>query len=359
MGLLSNDSYPEPLTTTDRLNLLLAAGLRSVPHPVLRLLGKRVNSDGQTLDADVFASLRGLELVSEDFSDMPVAEGRKLIDTDSKMGAGPQIPVGSVTDIEVAGVPVRHFRPLGSGREKLPTLVYLHGGGWVLGSLISHDNTARYFCAQANVAVLLVDYPLAPEHPFPAAINATTKVVQEVMKGAVEGVDPSRVALGGDSAGGNLSAATCINLAQRGEPQPALQLLFVPVTNLRDFDSPTYREFADGHYLTAKQMVWYRDHYIPHEADRSNPLASPLLADEETLGKVAPAFVSVAGHDPLRGEGEAYARSLAAAGVPTTCRRNKALIHPFVNSFWVWRDAKRAMDEAVGALRMALGIFDE
>lgn len=357
MHLLSQQNYAFPLTVKDRLKLLGTAGLRALPWSVLRLVGTRTNSDGETLDPDVLASLRGLSLVSQDYSDLPVEEARAVIDADSIMGAGPQIPVGSVADITVAGVPARYYRPAGVGEEKLPLLIYFHGGGWVVGSLTSHDNTARYFCAQGKVAVLLVDYPMAPEHPFPAALHAAIAVTEAAMRGDVEGADPQQVAVAGDSAGGNLSAAVCLALAQKNAPQPQLQMLFVPATDMRDHTTASFQEFATGYYLTAKQMFWFRTLYVPEEEDCANPLISPLAASDELLARVAPAYVSVAGHDPLRDDGEAYARRLKAVGVPTTLRRNSTLIHPFVNSFWAWKGAQRAMDEAVGALRLTFGIM--
>ncbi|MFY9190844.1 MAG: alpha/beta hydrolase [Lawsonella sp.] len=357
MKFLSSSNYFRPLSLADRINLSAAAVLRATPSPVLRLLGSRTNSDGDKIAPDVYASLRSLDLIGEDISDMPVEEARKATETSSLMAAGPQIKVGQVTEIQVAGHRVRYYRPDNTTSRKIPTLVYLHGGGWVVGSLDSHDNPARYFCANANVAVLSVDYPLAPEHPFPAPINAVSDVLEAVMGGDVPGVDTERIAIAGDSAGANLAAAACIQLAIVGHRQPRLQMLFVPATNVRDFDTPSHREFAERHYLTAKQIPWFRDAYVPEVADRENPLASPLLAEDSLLEKVAPAYVAVAGHDPLRDEGEAYARRLAAVGVPTSLRRHTTLIHPFVNSFWVWEDAKRAMDEAVGVLRHMLGVM--
>lgn len=338
-----------------RLNAVGARALTSLPRPALRAFGRRVNADGDVLDADVLASLRALAVVSgTDIIDVPVTEGRRIIDREAFLGAGRRIAVGDVADTAIGGVRVRHYRPAGAAADAaLPTLVYLHGGGWTLGSLDSHDNTCRHLCARGDVAVLSVDYRLAPEHPFPAGLDDVHTVMREVLGGSVAGVDADRVAVGGDSAGGNLAAAVCLRLRDEGLNQPRLQMLFVPVTNVAGPSTPSRAEFASGFFLTSAQMDWYEANYIT-PADRTDPLASPLLAAD--LSGLAPAYVAVAGFDPLRDEGEEYARALADAGVPVTLRRHGGLVHPFVNSIGVWAGARRALDEAVGALRLALGV---
>ncbi|MBC2681087.1 alpha/beta hydrolase fold domain-containing protein [Corynebacterium sp. 4HC-13] len=341
---------------------IAAAGagvLSSLPTGLLRLLGSHTNRDGDKLDADVRATLMALKIVSsDDLTDLPVADGRVMLDEEAYMACPKSsvYQVGSVTEHEVAGVRVRHYRPKGaeSVEVDLPTVVYFHGGGWVLGSLDSHDSTCRWLCARGDVAVLSVDYRLAPEHAFPAGLDDATAVTVAVLNGEVAGTDPARVVTAGDSAGGNLTAAVNLRLRDEGKPLPCLQMLFVPVTDLRTFETGSYQEFAKGPYLTAKHMEWYRERYVPNEDDRHSSYASPLAATD--LSGLPPAYVAVAGFDVLRDEGEAYAHRLSEAGVDVTLRRHGGLTHPFVNSTGTWKNARTAMDEAVGALRLALRI---
>lgn len=341
-----------------RLSAVAGRVATSLPRPLLRLAGKRVNADGHVLDSDVMVSLQLLRIVEgEDFVHLSLEEGRQQIDDEAYLAAGKSLTVGSVSEQTVDGVRVRHYRPVGaeSAELDLPTVVYLHGGGWVLGSVNSHDSTCRWLCARGNVAVLSVDYRLAPEHPFPAGLDDVMTVLDAAMTpGGIPGVDASKIAVAGDSAGGNLSAAACLRLRDEGKAQPLLQLLFVPVTNLAEMNTASHQEFSEGYFLSHEQMLWYRDRYVPDVAERSHPYVSPLLAED--VSGVAPAFVAVGGFDPLRDEGEAYAARLVEAGVPTTVRRHEGLVHPFVNSTGIWAGARVAMDEAVGALRLALGV---
>ena len=348
---------PRQVPAITRLTAAAAGVLTSLPQGVLRVVGTRTNADGNTLDADVAASLKALRIVEgEDIAHLPPQQGRESLDNQAYLATPKGLPVGSVTEHRVAGVRVRHYRPKGAeGVDvQLPTVVYFHGGGWVLGSLDSHDSTCRWLCNRGEVAVLSVDYRLAPEAPFPAGIDDATAVTLAVLSGEVEGVDPSRVATAGDSAGGNLSAVVNLRLRDESQPQPKLQMMFVPVTDLRSMRTASHIEFAEGLFLTKEQMEWYREHYVPNEADWANAYVSPLAAED--LSGLPPAYVAVAGFDPLRDEGEAYARRLAEAGVEVTMRRHGGLVHPFANSTGIWRGARQALDEAVGALRLALNI---
>lgn len=299
----------------DAFNTAAAAALKATPNRLLSLFGTTRSTDGLTLSPDVRVSNVAVQLLSEDFSDHSPPKAREIIEADSRMGAGPTIKVGAVWDDTIADTTVRIYRPEGftERTEALPTVVYLHGGGWVAGSLNTHDNTARFICRHAQVQVILVDYPLAPEFPFPHAVNAVATLLDDVLAGNVVGVDKRRVAVAGDSAGGNLSAVACLERAARGVEQPALQVLFIPVTNLAEFSTGSYREFATGHYLTLKQMEWYRGHYTQSGDDLRDWRISPLFAPRDLLAKVAPAYVAVAGFDPLRDEGVAYAETLARA----------------------------------------------
>lgn len=371
LGMTAPTYRPDPTDHTDRpapvhsqllqqslfSQLTARAGwlLPGIPEPILRVLGTRTNSEGDRLDADVRASILTLNLIHpDDYSKQPVDKTREVVESSAYLGGGHVPSVGSVVEEHIRDVRVRHYRPTGaaSPEVELPTLVYFHGGGWVVGSLDSHDSTCRWLCERARVAVLSVDYRLAPEHPFPAAPDDCCAVVEAAMLGEVKGVNKKRVAVGGDSAGGNLAAVVCLRRKREGMEQPRAQLLFVPVTDLSTLDTPSHREFAKGYFLTHAHMQWYRDQYLTDEAQRRDPDVSPLLADD--VSGLAPAYVAVAGFDPLRDEGAAYAEKLRKAGVLVSFRRHPGLIHPFVNSTGVWRNAGRALDEAAGVLRAAL-----
>jgi acetyl esterase len=236
--------------------------------------------------------------------------------------------VDEVVDLLIPGpsgtIRVRVYRPLST--ELLPAAVYFHGGGWVVGTIESHDPVCRALTNRAPCVVVSVDYRLAPEAPYPAAVEdcwaATRWVAQEALK---LGADPGRVVVAGDSAGGNLAAAVALRARDRGLPL-ALQVLIYPVTDF-DLDSESYTRLAEGLNLTRAKMEWYWGLYL-NGADGLHPEASPLRAPD--LGGVAPALVQVAEHDPLLSEGEAYAVRLAEAGVPVTLTRYDGMIHGFI-----------------------------
>jgi acetyl esterase len=259
-----------------------------------------------------------------------------------------------VTDLEVPSpdgtIPARRYVARPDDASRL--LVYFHGGGWVVGSLDSCDTTCRFLARHAGVSVLSVDYRLAPEHRFPAAPDDALAAFRFAVAQAPEwGHDPAAIAVGGDSAGGNLSAVLCQDLRTADEVRPAFQLLLYPVTDVST-KHPSYAQFADGYFLTEAQMDWYRDHYLgDHPA--TDPRVSPLLADD--LSGLPPAHVAVAGFDVLRDEGEAYARRMADAGVRVALRRHDGLIHAFVNATGIGRSSREAVLEACGALRAGVG----
>ncbi|HZR14591.1 MAG TPA: alpha/beta hydrolase [Acidimicrobiia bacterium] len=248
-------------------------------------------------------------------------------------------------------VPVRVYRPV-EGGDPLPVVVYFHGGGWVICDLDTHDGTCRALANGVNAVVVSVDYRLAPEHKFPAAAEDAYEVTSWVAAHADElGVEPSRLAVAGDSAGGNLAAVVALMARDRGGPAITFQLLVYPVTN-HSFDTDSYRENADGYFLHRASMEWYWRQYLADERDGANPYASPLRV-EDARG-LPPGMVITAEFDPLRDEGEAYGRKLAEAGVPFDVRRYDGVFHGFFSMVAFLDGAKQATADAHAALRDAL-----
>lgn len=248
----------------------------------------------------------------------------------------------SVDDDEVAGVPVRRYRP--TGAESGAVVVYFHGGGWVVGSIETHDAVAARLAVLSGCTVVSVEYRLAPEHPFPAAFDDAYAVVADLA------IDHPRIAVAGDSAGANLAAAVCVMAKDRRGPRIAYQALVYPVVDL-SMSQPSYTENADGYFLTRDTMRWFIDHYVPDEADREDWRCAPLHAD--ALEDLPPALVLTAEHDPLRDEGEAYAERLRDAGVPVEVARYDGMIHGFFGLPEIDRAAE-AQRQVAAALREAL-----
>lgn len=256
----------------------------------------------------------------------------------------PAATVARCVDLELAGRPARLYAPAG---ERLPVLLYLHGGGWVVGDLRSHDRLCRRLAAEAGWLVVALDYRLAPEHPFPAGLEDACAAWSELSSRVEElGGDPARVAIGGDSAGGNLSAACCLVLRDRGESLPTLQVLIYPALDLR-LQSASIEAFATGFVLTRRSMERYRAHYAP--PDWLDPRASPLLAPD--LAGLPPALVVTAGFDPLRDEGEAYVARLAEAGVAVEHYDAAGMVHGFVNMDGALPSCDAALAELIRRLR--------
>jgi acetyl esterase len=265
-----------------------------------------------------------------------------------------EIALPSVENRKIPGpageIPLRIYQPHGAGVK--PVLVYLHGGGWVIGTLDSYDATCRELAQGAGCVVVAVDYRLAPEHRYPAAPADCYAALQWVAANAASfGADAKRLAVGGDSAGGNLSAVVSQMARDKGGPAIRFQLLIYPVTDA-DFTRGSYVDNAEGYLLTTASMHWFWDHYIPHPAQRAEPYASPLRAAD--LSGLPPAWVCTAEFDPLRDEGEAYAKRLQAAGVSTQLTRFDGLIHGFISMGLVAPRAQAAVDEAVAALKKGL-----
>lgn len=315
--------------------------------------GKPVQIDNQHLHPETQLILRLLDKLSgPTFDKLPLAQGRAQTDAEAGIFGGPPIPMAEVRELVLDGqVPTRFYRPYGL-TAPAPLLVYFHGGGFVVGSTDSCDSVCRFLAQHSEVAVLSVNYRLAPEHKFPAAIEDGVAAFRHAVKHAGElGADPSRISVSGDSAGGNLAAVVSQVTVAEGGPAPAFQLLFFPWTDM-SAKHRSYTLFPEGFFLTEAQMDWYRTHYLPDEHAALDPRASPLLAED--LTGLPPAYVAVAGFDVLRDEGIRYAERLREAGVPTALRVHRGLIHAFVNATGVGRAASAAMFEAAGALRVGL-----
>ena len=349
------------LSRKARLVRLGGASVRVVPHipdRVKRLLlgGRSVVIDGNTLDTTLQFLLFGQNamglgrLILDDEPSTARALLRMVTD-----GFRQDIPVASVTNLVISGpdgaIPARHYRPINS--DGAPLLVFYHGGAMVVGDLETHDDLCRHICREGGLHVLSVDYRLAPEHKAPASVDDAFAAYTWALDHAAElGADRGRVAVGGDSAGGNLAALVSMRARDEGVQLPAVQVLFYPVT---DWGAQTRSRtlFGDGFFLTGGDMQYGLDKYLDEASvEASDPRVSPLLADD--LAGLPPALVLTAGFDPLRDEGRQYADALRAAGVPVDYREFGSLIHAFANFFPVGGDAATATTEAISAVRAHL-----
>jgi len=262
-------------------------------------------------------------------------------------------PVSQVQELRAGTVPLRACRPPGvSESEVLPVLVYFHGGGWTIGDLDTHDVVCRQLAVESGCAVVSVDYRLGPEHRFPAAVDDCVAAVRWVREQAAAlKVDPAKVAVGGDSAGGNLAAVVALALRDAGDPPLAFQLLIYPATDMRA-GAPSHTTNGQGYMLTRDSIAYYRGHYIADPAQWTDWRASPLLAASHA--GLPPALVLTAGFDPLRDEGLQYADALSTAGVPTQYVCFERQIHGFITMGRVLDEANTALALCGSALRRAL-----
>ncbi|GAA2269029.1 esterase [Streptomyces ruber] len=261
---------------------------------------------------------------------------------------------------EAGDVRVRVVRPAGAAGA-LPAVLYVHGGGWVLGNAATHDRLVRELAVGARAAVVFVEYDRSPEARYPVAVEQAYATARWIVRdGAGEGLDAARLAVAGDSVGGNMAAALTLLAKRRGDVRFVHQSLYYPVTDAAQ-DTDSYREFADGPYLTAAAMAWFWDCYTTDPAERAEITASPLRAGVEDLRGLPPAYVVVDENDVLRDEGEAYARKLVLAGVPTTGVRYNGTLHDFMmlNPLRDTRAARAATAQAVEVLKAALNTAGE
>jgi len=310
------------------------------------------------LDPQVRAFLDQLAQLGDiKLHELPVPQAREAMEAMGAMRAtGEPEAVAEVVDRAIPGpageIPVRIYRPSRDGVR--PVLVYFHGGGWVLGSLQTHDGVCRALANAADCVIVSVDYRLAPEHGYPAAPEDCWAATAWVAANAATiGADGTRLAIGGDSAGGNLAAVVALMARERGGPAIRFQLLVYPVTDY-NFETASYRDNAEGYLLTIGDMRWFWNHYLaaPGAAAGADPFASPLRAS--SLAGLPPALVVTAEYDPLRDEGEAYARRLQEAGVSATLSRYDGQIHGFFSMSDLLDAGKAAVREAAAALRTAL-----
>jgi acetyl esterase len=298
---------------------------------------------------DQLAALGGKQI-----HELPVPEARAMA-----LGliefAGPEQPVARVENRTIPGparpIPVRVYHP--TPGEKLPVLVHFHGGGFVICNLDTHDRQCRALANSAGCVVVSVDYRLAPEHKYPAAVEDSFAATRYIADHPDEfGADGTRIAVGGDSAGGNLAAVVALMARERGGPRLAYQLLVYPLVDIND-EHPSMRQFAQDHFLTREAMDWFMELYLPNPDKGREPYASPMNAGD--FRGLPPAMIITAECDPLRDQGEAYARKLEAAGVPVLLKRYEGMIHPFFQFGGIIDAAKVAMSDTAAALRRALG----
>jgi acetyl esterase len=333
-----------------------------IPDGLKRLLlgGRSVTVDGNTLDTTLqlmIAAQRAAgigDLAASDDVARARSELRTVIgmfDIDIRVG---------VSDLSIAGpagaIPARHYLPADPGSDvtgPAPLLVLYHGGGFVIGDIDTYDGLCRLICRDAGVHVVSVGYRLAPEHKAPAAVEDAFAAYRWALDHAVQlGADPARVAVGGDSAGGNLAAVVSQLARNEGVRLPALQLLIHPWTNPSG-ETRSHTLFADGYVLTKRDLDWFCDKYVNGaEIDTADPRVSPLLADD--LSGLPPALVLTAGFDPLRDEGNAYAAALREAGTTVDLREFGSLVHLFANFFPLGGGSAAAITEMISALRAHL-----
>ena len=337
---------------------LTLRGLPRIPNPVKRLLlgGRSITIDGNTLDTTLQLMLAGMTAVGLNAlvasPDVVAARTQlRILAASFKQ----DIPVASVTNLSIPGqvdpIRARHYRPINGEGE--PLLVFYHGGGQVIGDLDTHDDVCRQICREGGLHVLSVDYRLAPEHKAPAGSDDAYAAFQWALDHVAElGADPGHVAVGGDSAGGNLAALVSQRARNEGTRLPALQLLFYPVTNYSD-ETRSQTLFAEGFFLTKQNLHWCRQQFLDGpRVDAADPRVSPLLADD--FSGLPPALLLTAGFDPLRDEGRQYATALREAGVMVDYREFGSLVHGFANFFPLGGGSAIAMAETISALRAHL-----
>ncbi len=304
-------------------------------HPTLQMMteNSRATGRGGLRNGTLEEARTGYDAIAAAGGDLP-----ELAGTDDRTIPGP-----------AGEIPIRVYTPLGDG--PFPILVWYHGGGFTIGSLDSHDPICRQLCAQAECLVVSVDYRLAPEHRFPAAVDDAFAALQWIgAHGAEIGGDPGRIAVSGDSAGGNLSTVASIMARDAGGPAVCFQALIYPTTDARA-DYPSVRDNGDNAFLSNDTMLWFYEHYHGDTDSKLDWRASPILTED--LSDLPPALIITAEFDTLRDEGEAYGEALREAGNAVTVRRYDGMTHVFVQLAGLLEDGRSAIAEVAAALRVA------
>ncbi|MFT4187086.1 MAG: alpha/beta hydrolase [Aeromicrobium sp.] len=330
---------------------MAARSLMRLPSPVLKAAaGSRVEVEGRRLDHEMALLLRLQRLDGPAVEDVSIRRGRRALRSNARLVGGTP-PIGAVTDREIDGpggpVTLRFYTPRDLAGES-PALVFFHGGGFVFGDLDSHDALCRHLAESAQVRVVSVDYRLAPEAQFPAAPQdcwAAFDWVRSEAEGL--GIDPTKIAVGGDSAGGNLAAGVAQRAVREGGRQPVFQLLIYPATDF-SMRRPSRERFGEGFYLTEGFMTKIEETYLTGAEELDDPRLSPLHGD---LAGLPPAYLVTAGFDPLLDEGAAYASAMWAAGVSVEYHCEEGLIHGFANMVSFGRSAPAAVDRIAAALQ--------
>jgi acetyl esterase len=313
------------------------------------------------LDTEARALLDIMEKAAQDgrprLETLPHAVGRKAVDKMSEDSEADPMPVGKIADGGFAGpggdIHFRRYRPIGAAAGPLPTLIYYHGGGFVIGNIETHDSTCRRLSNKSRCQVISIDYRLSPEHPFPAPIDDGVAAFRHIRDNADSfSVDAKRIAVGGDSAGGAIAAVVCQAVRAIGEPGPAFQMLIYPATDSSK-ESASRIKFAEGYFLTRSLMDWFWKAYVPAGTDLADLRLSPLLAKD--MAGLPPAFVLTAGYDPLRDEGRAYADRLIDAGIKTAYVNYPGTIHGFFSLTRFLGQGLKANDEAAAVLGAHFG----
>jgi acetyl esterase len=332
-------------------------GVFALPAPVRRFLaGPPLRIDGQEMALDAQLAIRLKNRSGSDVFDGAVEQARARYDAlPSIIGYESPLPVATqeiIVPAEHGDIPATLYVPAGLP-EKSGLLVYTHGGGFSVGSRLSHDPVARYLASHAGVRVLSVEYRRAPEHPFPAATDDALAAFEYAHGHAADlGADPDRIAVGGDSAGGNLAAVTAQQAVRRGGAVPAFQLLLYPATDLST-RRPSRDLFAEGSTFTERNLQWVMANYVPAGTDVTDPRLSPQHGDVTGL---PPAYIASAGFDPIRDDGEAYADKLRAGGIPVALTRQADLPHGFLNFVGLGGRFAEAASEVADALRSGLRV---
>lgn len=341
---------------TNTVKLELSHTMMSEADAMLFLEGQRISRGGRTMDPKAQIVGEFVKSIRVPGYFPPLPELRQQLRTMVTLMDEPAPPLARVEDVTIPGpagaIPARIYDAAGGGPAR-PAVAYFHGGGWVQGDLETHHGLCARLARGSGALVVAVDYRLAPEHPFPAAVEDCLAAYRWLRShGRGIGVDPSRLAVAGDSAGGNLAAVVSQQAAAAGEPLPTCQVLIYPATDFA-LDTPSHRELKDAHVIPRDRIEWYAAQYLPAGVDQLDPRASPLRAAD--LAGQPTALVITAGFDPLRDEGHAYAERLRAAGVAVVDREYPGQIHAFVSLTRAIPQGLACTTEIADFLRKLLG----